>query len=114
MPESVLTQTMPVVFAGRVCCVAAGLGEAGLLAAEALDEAGLAAGVFAVAGLAVGAGLAAALPVAAVPEGAAGVCFDSEGFLVELESVWSPDCCSAACRVSIPANRNRADNRRSE
>ncbi len=32
--------------------------------------------------------------------------------LVELESVWSPDCCAAEARTaSVPAKRKRADNR---
>jgi hypothetical protein len=43
MPESVFTQTMPLLLAGGVCCCAAGL--LGVEDAEELDGAGIAVGV---------------------------------------------------------------------
>jgi hypothetical protein len=61
MPESVFTQTIPALLAGRACWVAAGF-EAGAVAAELFDAgvaagAGLLAGMVEAAGVAAGAGL---------------------------------------------------------
>ena len=61
MPESVLTQTMPLGLAGGVCCCTAGLAGAGALE-EVLDWAGV--------GVGVGAGLLTAGGVEAVLVGA--------------------------------------------
>jgi hypothetical protein len=67
MPESVFTQTMPLLFAGGVCCCGAAFGvEAGLLdAAEELpEELGELAGALEGAGAGAGAGAGLELEVA--------------------------------------------------